>query len=243
MSRPLRAVTAAVLVAALPLTALSATEHAPCTDPVTGDPVFDESSVWLHQAETKVGNLGALGATSFPTWDDEAPTSSVQQGAGGGYHANSANYLLQEEDAKTVVGFTAEGPSFGCLDTVLIDLYAFLPTNRTGTSGSLSESAFIGLVTLEADGKTLTKAKEVTFATVPNEGGSATYRLRLAVTNIQARLLRAGLDPEGERALRLHVAPRYINTNNAVFVYDTTEVPAGMTFNGTPDDTYTTVGA
>lgn len=245
MSRLLRAITAALLLLVLVVPTVGADEHPPCTDAETetDELVLEESSAWLKPAETKVGNLGAVGATGFPTWDGEEPAQSVQQGAGGGYHGNSANYLLNEPEAETLIGFTFEGPSTGCLDTVLMDLFAFLPTNRTGTSGQLNEADFIGIVTIEADGETLLYPLETDFATVPNDGGESTYRLRLAVSNLHDRFVKAGFDPEAERTLRVNIQPRYINTNNVVFVYDTTEVPAGLQFNGTPDDSYAMIKA
>jgi hypothetical protein len=243
MPRLLRAAVAALLLLVLAVPAVGAEQAPPCTDAETGELVLTEQEAWLHPAETKAGNLGAIGATDFPSWDGEAPTESVQQGAGGGYAANSANFAANEPDAETLIGFTAEGLSSGCLDTLLIDLYAFLPTNRTGTSGELKEADFTGIVTLEADGKTLMFPQEVDFATVANPGGNATYRLRVSVSNLHDRLLRAKLDPEGDRTLRLNIQPRYLNTDNVVFVYDTTEVPAGLTFNGVADDSYRDIRA
>ncbi len=33
----------------------------------------------------------------------------------------------------------------------------------------------------------------------------------------------------------------FVNTDNTAYVWDTTEVPSGMTFNGVVDESYTTV--
>lgn len=247
MPRLLRATFAALLLLALAVPAAGAEEGdalPPCTDAETEEPAFpDAEEAWIHQAETKVGNLAALGAGSFPSWDGTAPTGSVQGGAGGGYLTNSANFVANEPEAQDVVGLVMEGESAGCLDTLLIDLYAFLPTNRTGTSGSLAESPFIGIVTIEADGKPLLFGIEVEFKTTLNAAGTQSYRLRAAVNNLHARIVKAGIDPEGVRTLRITVEPRFVNTNNALFVYDTVEVPAGLIFNGEADDTYTPVKA
>lgn len=211
----------------------------PCTDPDTGELILTEEQTYLHQAETKAGNLAVLGASGFPSWSTDAPTQSVQQGAGGGYLMPYGASLAEDHYEET--GLTTEGTFSGCLDTMLFELYAFLPTNRTGTSGSLAESPFNGVVTLDIDNVRVGYATEVEMATVPNPGGSATYRLRFAYTGIHAAMTRLQLDPASDHELRFNVIPRYANTNNALFVYDTTEVPAGILFNGAADETYTVV--
>jgi hypothetical protein len=81
------------------------------------------------------------------------------------------------------------------------------------------------------------------MATIPNPDGDATYRLRFAYTGIHVAMERGGLEPGGEHEIRFNVVPRYANTSNALFVYDTTEVPAGILFNGVPDDSYAVLTA
>lgn len=234
MSRTLRLLLCLALatVWAVPATAADAA----CTDPETGQLVLTEQQTYIHQAQTKAGNLGAVGATDFPSWNETAPAQSVQQGAGGGYAAPYGAGFVEDYYEET--GLTLKGTFSGCLDTMLFELYAFLPTNRTGISGSLAESPFNGYVTLDVDGKQVAFPAEVEMATTPNPRGSATYRLRFAYTGIHAAMTRAGLDPAAEHEIRFNVVPRYLNTSNALFVYDTTEVPAGILFNGVPDDTY-----
>ena len=239
MSRALRALLclALAMVFAVPATAADAG----CTDPTTGALVLTQQQTYIRQAQTKAGNLGAVGATDFPTWSETAPAQSVQQGAGGGYAAPYGAAFAEDHYDKA--GLTLEGTFNGCLDTMLFELYAFLPTNRTGTSGSGAESPFNGVVQLDVDGKQISIPSDVEMATTPNPKGSATYRLRFAYTGIHLAMTRAGLDPAAEHQVRFNVVPRYLNTSNALFVYDTTEVPAGILFNGAPDATYAAVVA
>lgn len=241
MSRSLRSVL--VLLVALGLLALpaGADEHGPCEDPETGELVLDELQTYLHGAETQAGNLGAIGATGFPSWSEDAPAASVTEGAGAGYLTNSSNFVVEEDE--TVFGLTLEGEFSGCLDTMLFDLYAFLPTNRTGTSGNLEESPFTGIINVHVNGQQVVFGSEIDTVTEPNPDGDATYLVRLSVTNLHNALARLGVDPTGDHELRINVSPRYINTDNALFVYDTTEVPAGILFNGTPDLDYPAVPA
>lgn len=233
--RHLRRLAAVALLAASAAALPASAAAAPCVDDA-GALTLTQQATWIHTGATKAGNLAAAGADSFPSWNTTKPTQSVQAGAGGGYAGAFAANLAGQDDATT--GATFVGAFDGCLDTMLLELYAFLPTNRTGTSGSLAESPLNVYVGLTVDGKPLLTASPIETKTVPNAAGTATYRSRLALTGIHQALLDAGVDPAAKHTLRLNVMPQYANTSNAVFVYDTTEVPAGIVFNGTPDETY-----
>jgi hypothetical protein len=238
MSRPLRAVLAASATLALLAGPATASAEDPCTDPDTGELVLEEQQVYLRQAETKVGNLGATEATGFPSWSEEAPSQSVTGGAGGGYLTPYTMNAGREE-----TDFTFVGDFSGCLDTMLIELYAFLPTSRTGTSGELNESDFWGYMELYIDGVAMLWGPELQTKTVPNPEGDATYRIRFAITDIHTAMGFEGMEPDGDHELKVRISPRYANTSHALFVYDTTDVPAGVLFNGVPDDSYATVSA
>lgn len=239
MSTTLARLTAVALLAG-GLTALPATAAAPspCVDAQTGALQLQQQQTWMHQATTKAGNLAAVGADAFPTWDTTKPTASVRGGAGGGYAGTFAAEFAGQDEA--LAGATFVGGFDGCLDTMLLDLYAFLPTNRTGTSGSLTEAPLVVWTTLEVDGQEIAAGQEVETRTVVNEAGTGgtSYRSRLALTGLHRALVAFGIDPSADHDVRLTVTPRFANTNNAVFVYDTVEVPAGIGFNGTPDATY-----
>lgn len=241
MTRAVRLALVPIAVVALLAVPVGAEEPVGCVDPLTSELVLTEQKTYIHQAETKAGNLGALGVTGLPSWDTTAPTTSVQGGAGGGYLANSANFAdptLAEE-----TGLTVKGAFSGCLDTMLLDLYAFLPTNRTSTSGSTEESPLTVVVNMTVDGEALLSAVEIETTTVPNEGGDATYLARFGISDIHAALVSYGLDPAADHTIEVTAAPRYVNTDNALFVYDTTEVPAGITFNGVPTADYPLITA
>jgi hypothetical protein len=240
MSRSLRVVLALAIAAAIAPQAIAA-EVSGCVDPETDELALDQQQVYVREADTKAGNLGALGVTGFPTWSEEEPAASVTEGAGAGYLVNS-QYFVTDDNAEHF-GLTLEGAFDGCLDTMLVELYAFLPTNRTGTSGNLEESAFTGIIQLEVDDELVAWPNELEMAMVDNPHGDATYQLRFALTDIHRAMLDAGVDPAGEHTLKLNVNARYINTEHAVFVFDTIEVPAGILFNGEPDAAYPALSA
>ena len=236
MTRAVRLLLVPLAVAAL-LGSPAGAEIVGCTDTATNTLVLTQEQTYIHQAETKAGNLGALGLPlSLPSWNTTAPTTSVQGGAGGGYLGNSASYL--DPTLKEQTGLTVEGKFNGCLDTMLVNLYAIMPTNRTSTSGDLAENALTGIITLTVDGQEVVSGLEIETNSVPNPDGDATYLARFGIRNLHPALVDFGIDPTVEHTIRLTVAPRYINTDNTIFVYDTTEVPAGILFNGVPDANY-----
>ncbi len=238
MFRAVRLVIVALAVAGLLALPAGAQETAAstCVDSLTNSLVLTEQATWIHQAQTKAGNLGAFGATAYPSWNTTKPAASVTTGAGGGYLGNSASFL--EPSVKEQTGLTMQGAFSGCLDTMLFDLYVIRPTNRTGTSGSLAENPLTAMVTLTIDGKEITSGLEVQTKQIVNPNGQATYLSRFAMTNLHAALVDFGVDPAAEHTIKITVAPRYINTDNTIFVYDTSEVPSGITFNGVPNENY-----
>ncbi|MBW3620406.1 MAG: hypothetical protein KY461_09185 [Actinobacteria bacterium] len=228
-----RLVSLCLAASLLALTPTDATD--PCADS-TGTVVYPQQQVWVHEGETKVGNLTQHGDQPPAPWDTEPPTASVATGAGAG--ALSGFGSLESLVADSPQSATFAGAFEGCLDTVLVELYAFQPTNRTGTSGELNEAPHNFGAELVIDGKTFTLAGPKEAATVPNPGGSATYRLRFAIHGVRAAMERHGLALDGPHELQLTMTAWFINTNNTVYVWDTTEVPTGLTFNGTADETY-----
>jgi hypothetical protein len=225
----------ATVAVALPASAVTD----PCVDPATGAPTFASQQTYIHQGQTKAGNLGATGQTGFPSWNTTAPSQSVQQGAGGGYLGFFALAYAGRDD--TPMAMTATGTFSGCLDTVLITLYAILPTNKTGSSGDLSEAPLDVYANLTVDGTKLITSTPVETKTIANTGGQATYRVRYAFTNLNQALLNNNKDPLANHSITISASPQYVNTSNALFVYDTTEVPAGILFNGAVDDTYSVI--
>lgn len=232
LPRLLSLLLAASLLALLPA---AAQEEDPCADE-TGEPVYLEEQVWVHEGETKVGNLSQHGDQPPAPWDTNPPPGSVTTGAGAG--ALSAFGSLDGLVPGSAQSAIFAGGFEGCLDTILVELYAFQPTNRTGSSGSLAESPHNFGAELVIDGATFVIAGPQEAATVPNADGQATYRIRFAFDRVRAAMERRGLAPDGPHELQLTVTAWYVNTNNAIYVWDTTEVPTNLVFNGTPDESY-----
>jgi hypothetical protein len=229
----------AVLLAALAVPATASTSD-PCADE-DGTITYSPEQVWFHEGESKVGNLADRGDQAPAPFDTTEPTRSVQSGAGAGAFSNGGSVADLAPGAENSVQFA--GQFEGCIDTLLVEMYAFEPTNRTGTSASLAESPHVFGGSLTIDGKTIALPGPIEAQTIANPGGDASYRIRFAITDIRNRTDRLGLDPTGLHEIGLELTAWFVNTNNTVYVWDTTEVPSGMTFNGEVDDTYTRVKA
>lgn len=225
------------LVLVLGLLALTPATAAPdpCADEA-GEIVYETEKVWVHEGETKVGNLTQHGDQPPAPWDTTAPTTSVTGGAGAGAISGAGSTATLVPGAQQDATFA--GTFEGCLDTILVDLYAFHPTNRTGSSGSLEEAPLNYGASLVIDGETFVIGGPQEAVTSANPGGNATYLNRFAFTGVRKAMERRDLALDGSHDIQLTVTAWYVNTNNVVFVWDTTEVPTNLTFNGAPDATY-----
>lgn len=193
-------------------------------DPATtDDDVFAcEQQTYFHAAETKFSNLGTIApdAHGLPSWDENPPAGSVQGGNGAGFLSNSTIYQGNGGSEGSAV---FEGTFTGPLDVMDVDLHLLGPVPITADAYN---------VRVEIDGgDAFVNAGEVTI--VPQEEPNATgaaQRLDFAITNIYDTLKRWGT-VDGEHTIRIEVEPTYLVNDTAVFVFDTTEVPGGITFN------------
>lgn len=203
-------------------------------EPEPYEPVFNNERVYTHCGDTnKVSNVE--GGTPFG-WDTEAPAASVQAGAGCG--TLDAVMSSSEETAETLVW---EGTHTGNLDELTLELYMIdagivRATHMTG--GATGTVPQVGAFTeIYADMSLLIDGFEAGFigeATIPAErtNSDVTVRLRMTLTDI-------GLlaeDEAGEHTIRLELQTAdYYNGDSGAWVWDTTEVPAGVTFSPTEE--------
>lgn len=196
-------------------------------------PAFHAKQVWFNADET-VGNAGGVGIADHTGWDTTAPTGSVADGDGGRYVASRWGGLAFGEDSARL-GPTFEGTFAGCLDTVAVDVY--LTTAGPQVNSALAAGSVEYLrPELVIDGRSVFNAvptgHAVTAVTVP--GDVPMYRLRFAFTGIDAvmrALPHAFAARDGVHEVRLTVTPHSVSIEDAVFVYDAADAPAGLTFN------------
>ena len=197
-----------------------ATETPTETPSEPAGPVFTEQRVYFHQAATKAGNLGAMGADSLPSWNTTAP-GSVTTGAGGGYLGNIATEIaLGDHTAES--GPTFEGKFTGLIDSMAVDLYAFANPNDVKQGIRVQVLVDGELVHEDAD----------PFDVAYKPGGQAARQINFAITGIHSVMELYGMNtaPDAEHTVRINVVPYYVG-DDAMYVYDAAEAPSGITFN------------
>lgn len=220
-----------------------ATATEPCLDDES-NLEFSKSTAWFKPGGTKFTNLSWAGADSRPTWEPEPPTESLSEGGGAGY-ADSflAQWLVPQRRAWTHF----EGMVSGCLDVIAVEMYLFDPAEDV-------LSGHRALVDLSIDGVTTHPSRGqggfwVNIESVPDV--AHVYRIKFAFVDAYEALRDyapiltgepANLDGEHQISLRLDVdrdeppspLPREA-TGHSVYLYDATEVPSNLVFNGDTD--------
>lgn len=199
---------------------------------------------FFKEAETKFSNLGRVdnelgaGVHSFPTWDEEPPAQSVTEGAGAGFLGSDGLRLLLNAAGphnEAHGGATFEGTFDGDIDNLAVDLYFFMPfSNALGTT---DHTIYLTVLVDGAPVYETTADEWDSIATSPS--GDAVFLGQFALTDVHQRLRQFNMADRDSYEVTLHVQPIFIDVDNVVYVFDTTEVPSGITFNATDLDGYT----
>jgi hypothetical protein len=194
-------------------------------DDATDDVSVCREDVWFHQAETKAGNLGATEHSGFPSWDPTAPATSVTGGAGGGYLAEwTGDFLVEEYFEETTPTF--EGTFTGDLDNAAVTMYLFAAYEAPTDLSIRTQVVVDGVQLYSSD---FTNGDSVTLTS----GGDAVLRVDYVFTDLYDSMRAMGLHGEDrEHDIRVSFTPL---EDEALVVYDTTEVPSGIIFNAEPE--------
>ena len=171
-----------------------------------------EQTYFKCAGPVKVQNVYTAQGT-VPTWDAEAPAGSVTDGEGCGYYEN----LLTDDGATSPFKAHWEGTFTGNLETMTVELHRLLPASGASTTN------VIGIVTV--DGIEVFNG-DIALQPVASETGASTmskFSLR--------RLKFATEDGDGTTERTIRVTIDSYNEQQSAWVWDTTEVPSGITFN------------
>jgi hypothetical protein len=175
-------------------------------------PTLRTEKTYFHCAgPVKVQNVYVAQGT-IPSWNATAPTQSVQQGAGCGYYENLA--------AGGTGAFTAvwEGTFTGNLDTLTVELH------RLGTThGATLPNRLATVVTI--DGVSVFTGDANITPTESASGASSMAKFSLRRLNLKTE------DGDGTQERTIRVSLDSYNETQSAWVWDTTDVPAGITFN------------
>lgn len=218
----------AVAVVLLALAPAAASADGVPTDWV---PNLVKDQVWFVCGDSKVTNNNTAGNQA--TWDRTAPTQSVTAGAGCG----TVDSPFMQTTNPNIYDAAWAGTFTGNLDTLNVELHSIYvgPGRSTGQ--------MTAAVRLFVDGEQLFEelGKEVAFTTVRSSSG-ASEMIRFSINNIG--FLSEAENAEHQVSLLMHAGatqnrgPTVTDTLSG-WVWDTTEVPSGMTFN--PETLNTTV--
>ena len=191
-------------------------------------PAYCTQQVWFTDGGTKAGNLAATGATAFPTWDTTAPTTSVTGGAGGGFFSNGVGrQMASDPQTDAATGATFTGTFTGDLDNMIVELFMFAPA----TAAADPAGAYVGSIELDIDGQQVMVPTQVNLQLEP--AGDAVLKTKFALTDLTEAMQYAGVasGPDVAHTVRFFFSAYGLVSATSVIVYDTTEVPAGITFN------------
>jgi hypothetical protein len=164
------------------------------------------SNVKLQNAEVAQGRI--------PTWDTKAPTASFTAGGGCGHYDNtlSSTAATRPTDAQWQGTFT------GNLDRLTLELHRLLPTSGASLPNRINLEVLVDGVS-EFTG-------QVNFTTTPSST-NASHSTFITLDKI-------GLAKEagdGTKVRRVQVNVSSFNETQSAWVFDATEVPAGIEFN------------
>lgn len=236
----MRRTAATILAAGLAFGAIAAegddaddlTSH-PCYDAEADALAYDEQQVWFHEGDAKLGNDRAA------PWDTTEPTTSVQGGAGAGVVSPGTTDLAAGTPADTYAVFA--GTFDGCLDTLAFDLYSFDPSNRSGTGGTAEPADHQFGMTVTIDGQQVFNGGPLEAnSTLANEGMGPNLN-QFAINVADTMELFADLELvqlDGAHEIEVSIRSWFVNTGHSVYLWDTSEVPSGITFNGEVTEDY-----
>ena len=193
-------------------------------------PSYCNQQVWFHQGATKAGNLGATGATQYPSWNTTKPAASVTTGAGGGYATQGVPRQMASDPATDpYVLPTFKGQFTGDIDNLVAEVYIIAPA----TAAANTPGAYSGSTELTIDGKQIVLPTPIDLTLQPVPGNNAAQKATFAITDIAPAMADAGLasDPAAVHDVVFGFGAYGLASATGVVVYDTTEVPSGLTFN------------
>jgi hypothetical protein len=211
-------------------------------------PTFREERVYYHCGDgTKLKNIDHAQSGGLIPWNTTAPSQSAEDGAGCG-KLDPASLRNTQTPGGGPFDLAVGGTYTGNLQNMTIEMH--LLAHSPGNAPTDTRTVTPWLV---IDGETFL-ADQTMLAAVPmvSENSGATRKIEFTITNLGkvteikdaqgnvTGLTLTGLAKEsanGEHEIQLNVRARGLGAENALWVWDTTEVPSGITFNDTTPST------
>jgi hypothetical protein len=186
------------------------------------------------QAADPVGNLAAAGLAGTPTWGDEPPAASWQDGAFAGYVTTSQTRQMFEDDPAGTATF--EGSFVGLIENFAVEMHMISPGGHLDLGHALHQEHRFR-ATLTIDDATLVEADAVSVH--PHEVEPAGLLFRFMFVGLLAAMDEhdLALTEDAEHSIRLQIAPWREGLDEAIYTYDSVEAPSGIIFNAEPAET------
>ena len=211
----LLAAVAAILAIALPASAA----------PVA--PTLRSERTYFHcNGQTKLANVNYAAASALPSWNTTAPSQSVQAGAGCGWADNSG--FRSTQAGNSVHDGAWKGTFTGNLKSLTVEVHSISAgPGRAGGSQTFNATLFVDGVSmfgLASDGRA-NRASVTVDPVVSSTQASASYTF--TITHLPF------VTEEGDGTQAREVVLNLAASSEPLmgWVYDTTEVPSGITFN------------
>jgi hypothetical protein len=194
-------------------------------------PSFRSERVYFHcNGTTKAANVNsAQGVTA--TWNTTAPAASVTTGAGCGAADPTG---LAGTGMESMYDAAFKGTFTGNVKSITVEAHMLL-------AGASQAAGNVGFhARLAIDGTEVIPAANRLVRLVPTRSASgASHMVRFSVTGLQQFTEPEEGDGATERSYTLTLHSYYVDQNPVIgWVYDTTEVPAGITFNPAATEAY-----
>ncbi len=207
------------VIAAIAL--LLAVVAVPAGAQTTIEPTLRTEQVFFHcDSPNKLANVDAVVNGQSPSWDTTAPSTSFTAGGGCGFYDNllSGTGPTGQPTASAIWS----GTFTGNLDTVAVELHRLLG----GAGGSVTAPQLVAILTI--DGTVVFDGDITPFFTVSDTGASESTTFSFP----GLKYVTEDGDGEKERTVTLQIDS--YNEAQTAWVFDASEVPAGLTFN--PED-------
>jgi hypothetical protein len=214
---------ARLLLAVAALMALSV----PASAQTTITPTFRAEQTYFHcHGQTKLANAEYATASTLPSWNTTKPTASVTSGAGCGWADTSA--LRSPQAGNSPHDGAWMGTFTGNLKSLTVEVHSISAgPGRAGGPQTFNATLFVDGVSmfgLAADGRANRAAVTVT-PVVSSSQASSSYTFTID------RLPFATEDGDGTKTREIILNLAASSEPLMGWVYDTSEVPSGITFN------------
>jgi hypothetical protein len=234
-------VSRATKLLALTATAVVAVSLAPAGAETVPAPRFKTERTYVHCGQTPKAAVVDVVQGNLPTWNTTAPTSSVQQGAGCGTLDSPFSQMGGGDSDSTDEAFDMvwEGTFTGNIDSIVVRAHAvWMGPGKVAEQAEDAARAGLGAY-LWVDGESVALPVAVSPKVIASStGASSEFVFTFADLGLVDPVTDANADgvadDEGtsERTIRVMLNPAGPDNPAMLWVWDTTEVPSGLHFNG-----------